>query len=186
MMLRLLALGVLIGIAVGLTEWLQDLQEELERTPPERARAAPDFTFENIVLTVMGIDGKPRYRIRAPRMVHYPPGHSARIASPHLWFYAEDGPPIELRAQRARVDATGEPVWLLGGVDIRRPAYARRASLEVQTRDVKVLPEANRALTEAPVAATRGEQRMAGVGMALDLAVGTLDLLSRVRGTYVP
>jgi lipopolysaccharide export system protein LptC len=185
-MLRLLVLGVLIGIAVGLTEWLQDLQEELERTPPERAQAAPDFTFERIVLTVMGMDGKPRYRIRAPRMVHYPPGHGARIVAPRLWFYAEGGPPIELRSQRAKVSASGQPIWLFGPVDISRPAYAQRARLAVRTRDVKILPDAERARSEAPVLASQGEQRMAGVGMVLDLAAGTLDLLSRVRGIYVP
>jgi lipopolysaccharide export system protein LptC len=186
MTLRLLALVALIGAAVAITDWLQDLQQDLQRAPAETSASAPDFIFRYVDLTVMGVEGAPRYRIEAPRMVHYAPGDSAQITSPRFWFYRDDGPAIELRSERAKVAAAGERVWLLGAVNILRPPHAGLAPLTVRTRDVTVFPDTERARTKAPVVASGGAQRLAGVGMVLDLAAGTLNLLSQVRGTYVP
>ncbi|MGH8504059.1 MAG: LPS export ABC transporter periplasmic protein LptC [Gammaproteobacteria bacterium] len=186
MMLRLLLLVGLIGITVGVSDWLRGLQEELQRAPATEAPHAPDFAFTDVLLTMMSMDGAPKYRIEAPRMVHFPRGDSARLISPHVWFFRDDGPPVELRSERARVTAMGERIWLPGEVDIERPPHDHRARLTVRTRDVTVFPDPRIARTQAPVKAMSGAQRLEGVGMRLDLAAGTLDLQSRVRGRYVP
>jgi LPS export ABC transporter protein LptC len=187
MMLRLSLLVALIGATVALTDWLKDLQEALQRAPDVSSKNTPDYTFQEIMLTVMGIDGAPRYRVEAPRMAHFGVGDSAKLRSPHVWFYRDDGPPVELCSNRAVIEASGKRVWLLGRVDIIRPPYADRARLTVKTRDVTVFPALKIARTKAPVqAASGGDQWLKGVGMVLDLAAGTLDLKSQVRGTYVP
>ncbi len=185
-MFRLLVMVALIGITVALTNWLQDLQQELRRAPDKSLPKAPDYRFRQVVLTMMGMDGAPRYRIRAPRMTHFASTDGARLVSPKVWFYLDEGPPVELRAQRAHVAAGGKRIWLEGKVDITRAAHAGDAPLAVQTRDVTVLPEARKARTRAPVRAVNGDQRLSGVGMMLDLLGGTLHLESRVRSIYVP
>lgn len=186
MMLRLLVLVALIGITVGVSDWLRGLQEELQRAPAAEPPRAPDFAFTDVLLTMMGADGAPKYRIEAPRMVHFPLHDSSELVSPDVWFYRDDGPPVELRSERARVTAMGERIWLPGDVDIERPPHGERARLTVKTRDVTVFPDPRIARTQAPVKAASGEQRLEGVGMRLDLAAGTLDLRSQVRGRYVP
>ncbi|MBA2410941.1 MAG: LPS export ABC transporter periplasmic protein LptC [Gammaproteobacteria bacterium] len=186
MMLRLLLLLALIGITVGVSDWLRDLQEDLRRVPAAAAPRVPDFAFTDVLLTMMGVDGAPKYRIEAPRMVHFPLDDRSVLTSPDVWFFRDDGPPVELRAERARVTAMGERIWLPGAVDIERPPYGRRARLDVITRDVTVFPDPELARTGAPVRAISGAQRLEGVGMRLDLAAGTLHLRSRVRGRYVP
>lgn len=185
-MLRLLMLVALIGVAVALTDWLSDLHEELQRAPGAMTPGAPDYDFRQVLLTVMGEGGAPRYRIRAPRMTHFPLDESSLLTSPTAWFFSDDGPPVELRARKARVFAAGERIWLPGEVDIVRPPTRTRARMTVKTRDVTVFPGPEEARTQAKVRAQSGEQRMEGVGMMLDLAAGTLNLRSRVRGTYVP
>jgi lipopolysaccharide export system protein LptC len=184
--LRLLVLIALIGAAVALTGWLKDLQEELQRVPPPPPPGTPDYAFHRILLTAMGVDGEPLYRIRAPRMTHFPASESSLIISPRVWFFRDEGPPVQLRAQRAKVFAAGERIWLPGEVDIVRPPYRKQARMTVETRDVTVFPKSRKARTQARVQAASGPQRLEGVGMLLDLAAGTLDLQSRVRGTYVP
>jgi lipopolysaccharide export system protein LptC len=186
MILRLLALVALIGVTVGLTDWLQDLQENLRRAPGPDASHAPDHTAEDIVLTMMGVDGVPSYRIKAPRMAHFVADDTAKLLAPRVWFYPDEGPPVRLRSQRARLSASGERIWLPGEVDIVRPPYADRGRIKVLTRNVTVFPNSRRARTTAPVLAASQAQRLQGVGMVLDLASGTLDFKSRVRGTYVP
>lgn len=176
----------LIGITVGLTDWLRDLQQELQRAPNTRDSNTPDYTFETVVLTAMGIDGARSYRIRAPHITHFAANNDAELISPRIWFFQDKGPPLELRAGRARVTAASKRIWLPGEVDIQRPPYANRARLTVKTRDVTVFTDPRVARTNAPVTAASGEQRLKGVGMMLDLAAGTLDLTSRVRSTYVP
>jgi lipopolysaccharide export system protein LptC len=186
MMLRVLLLVVLIGTAVGVTEWLRDLQQDLRRAQETQVTNAPDYTFTTVVLSTMGIDGTPRYRIKAPRMIHFPADDSSRLISPRVWFFRDDGPPVELRARRARVSAGGKRVWLPGEVYIVRPPHAKRARLTLKTRDVTVFPDVEEARTDAPVRGVNGGRRVAGVGMVLYLAAGTLNLKSRVRSTYVP
>jgi lipopolysaccharide export system protein LptC len=119
-------------------------------------------------------------------MMHFPADESSWLISPHVWLFRDDGPPVELRAQRARITARGERVWLPGEVDIVRPPHANRAQLLVRTRNVTVFPDAKEARTDASVRAINGKRRLAGVGMMLDLATGTLDLKSRVQSTYAP
>ncbi len=185
-MLRLLMMVALIGAAVGLTEWLRDLQENLRRAQEAQTSSMPDYAFSAVVLTTMDIDGVPRYRIEAPRMMHFPADDSSWLISPHIWLFRDDGPPVELRARRARVTARGERVWIPGEVEIVRPPHANRARLMVWTRHLTVFPDAKEARTNAPVRAINGKRQLAGVGMMLDLATGTLELKSRVRSTYVP
>lgn len=186
MTLRLLVLVALIGVAIGLTDWLQDLREELQRAPGASPLGAPDYAFHQVLLTVTGLDGMPRYRMRAPRMAHFPVTDSSLLIAPTAWFFRDEGPPVEMRARRARIFAAGERIWLPGRVDIMRPPHADRPRMTVDTRDVTVFPKPKEAHTGAKVVAVSGEERLQGVGMMLDLAAGTLDLRSRVRGTYAP
>jgi lipopolysaccharide export system protein LptC len=186
MTVRLLMLVTLIGIAFALTDWLQDLQEELQRAPTGSPPGVPDFAFHEVLFTVMGLDGTPRYRIRAPRMAHFPLNQSSLLLAPTIWFFRSDGPPVKMHARRARVFADGERVWLPGEVHITRPPHAERPHMTIDTRDVTVFPKPKKARSETRVVAASGEQRLQGVGMMLDLSAGTLNLKSRVRGTYVP
>src|SRR5918999_1031442 len=108
MTLRLLVLAALIGITVALTDWLRNLQEELQRAPAASVPHAPDYSFHEVLLTEMDVEGAPRYRIQAPRMAHFAADDSAELLSPHVWFYRVHAPPMELRSQRARVEASGQ------------------------------------------------------------------------------
>lgn len=186
MTLRLLMLVALIGIAIALTDWLQDLREELQRAPAASRPGAPDYAFHQVLLTVMGLDGMPRYRIRTPRMAHFPVTESSLLLAPTMWFFRNEGPPVEMCARRAKVFANGERVWLPGEVHIMQRPHAERPRMKIDTREMTVFPKSKKARTEARVVAASGQQRLQGVGMMLDLSAGTLNLESRVRGTYVP
>jgi len=185
-MLRLFVVFALIGVTVGLTGWLHDLHQELQRAPAMRYSNAPDYTFNDVVLTVMGVDGARSYRIEAPRITHFAVSGNAALVVPRIWFFQGKGPPLELHARRAWVTAAGKRILLPGKVDIVRPSYANHARLTVKTRNVTVFTNTEIASTNAPVAAVNGYQRLKSMGMRLNLAAGTLNLPSRVRSTYVP
>src|ERR671914_571968 len=105
MMLRLLVMFTLIGVTVGLTGWLRDLQQELQRAPNTHYSNTPDYIFKTVMLTAIGIDGARKYLIKAPRITHFASSGDANLVAPQIWFFQDNGPPLELRARRARVIA---------------------------------------------------------------------------------
>jgi LPS export ABC transporter protein LptC len=91
-----------------------------------------------------------------------------------------------MQAREARVSADGEQVTLLGNVVVERAPLAQRPLLHAETESLKVLPDAEKASTDATVRITEGPSWVQGTGMEVDQKAQTFVLRSQVTGTFTP
>lgn len=187
MILRLLGLVGLSAIILALGYWLNTLQQSLATPVPTQDQTLPDETYETVTLLHMDAQGRPRYRLKAPSLTRYAKAERAELARPKLTWYPETPePPLELHAQTAVLYAAHEQIDLKGAVMIRRAVDANHPALEIATFDVSLWPKREFLRTAAPVVATVGVQHLEGIGLQADLGVRQLELMSAVRGRYVP
>jgi lipopolysaccharide export system protein LptC len=87
----------------------------------------------------------------------------------------------------ARVERGAERITLEGAVRLRQfPQDARQPGVALDTRDLLVLPEQSYAETAQAVVITQGAHTLKSVGLKADFKNDQFELLSQVRGSYVP
>jgi lipopolysaccharide export system protein LptC len=175
----LLIAALLAGAA--LTGWLLEEQNFFaEREAP--SPRGPDFFVDGMDLKVLGEDGTVHYRVQASHLDHYPYDDHSELTNPVLEVSSNQQPVWEVRSERGRVSDKGDAVWLLGRVEIDRPALDDQRALRVVTSDLLVKPQTDTAETTANAVIESGIYRIEGVGMVANLREHRLKLRSHVRG----
>ena len=183
MNLHYAALTVLLVLAACSAWILHDLEPELLRgeDPPVQV---PDFFVENFVTTIRDVEGRPRQRIDAVRMAHFPETGTRELTWPRLTMYRDDATPWHVRSERGWVSASGDVMLLQGEVLIWRNDREGNPRIEIKTRDLRVLPETDFGETDQPVVVTTRHSRSRGVGMRAWLDKGRLELRSQVHTVF--
>jgi len=156
--------------------------------PPELRgeEARSDYYVTGARLTQTDPQGRLEYAITAARMLHRPDLDSWLLEAPAMTFFTEAGEPWYGRAERGRVWADGDEAELLGEVRLWREGSAMNRPVTIDTRDVHVRPPQKYAETAAPVAVRQQQNRLDAVGARIYLDEDRYQLLSEVRGHYVP
>ena len=175
----LFALLLLIVIGTG---WFLDKQGS-SRLPASASTTGPDSFVEDINLAVMDDLGQLKYRLRAKHMAHFPNEEQLRLSSPDIDIVHKDGAIWHIIAERGEAATAGDRIWLLGAVDIRRPGTATDGAIHVTTSDLLVKPEDELAETDNAATITGNRYVINALGLKAYFRTGTLELLSRVRGT---
>lgn len=175
----------LLLAAVGSGLLLRDLNNG-QRTPTTGTHHEPDYYMDNFTRTQMDQFGKPKNRLSAKRLVHYPDDDSSELVDPHLQIYNSDGPPWNISADSAWVGQNNEVVLLHGDTFIWRDDAQGKLAVQVVTSNVRVLLDSRYADTDDYVAISDmpSVSLMTGVGMRADLRQDRLELMSHVRGWY--
>jgi len=150
----------------------------------EEARS--DYYVAGARLTQTDLQGRLEYTITAARMLHRPDLDSWLLEAPAMTLFTEAGEPWYGRAERGRVWAGGDEAELLGDVRLWREGSALNRPVTIDTRDVHVQPPRKYAETAAPVAVRQQLSRLDGIGARIYLDQDRYELLSEVRGHYVP
>jgi lipopolysaccharide export system protein LptC len=180
------ALPVLLTLAAALTLWLRDAAERPSESAASARLHLPDYSMEGFELTVMDLNGNPDYRLQATGMRHYQDDGSTEMDAPQLVTFRYGEPPWRATAERGWASARAELVRLMGQVTVHRPAGPSGGEVHIETSELTVRPSEDYAETEQQVAGTMGDHQVQAVGMRLFLAEGRVQLLSGVRGRYVP
>jgi lipopolysaccharide export system protein LptC len=175
----LFALLLLIVIGTG---WFLDKQGD-SQLPASVSATGPDSFVEDIDLAVMNETGQLQYRVRAAHMSHFPNEDLLRLMRPDINIVHQNGAVWHIRSERGETTTAGDRLWLLGEVDIRRPASATKSAIHVITSDLLVRPEEELAETEKAATITGDRYVIRAVGLKADFRSSVLELLSRVRGT---
>lgn len=173
--------AVLLLIVAG-SGWFLEKQGG-SRQPASVSRSGPDSFVEDVDLTVMDELGYPQYRVKAKHMSHFPNEDIIRLSQPDIHITRTNGAVWQIVAERGETTTAGDQLWLLGAVDIRRPASAQNSAIHVVTSDLLVKPEDQLAETDKAAAITGDRYRINAIGMKAYFKTGSLELLSRVRGT---
>jgi LPS export ABC transporter protein LptC len=130
---------------------------------------SPDFETEKLVITQFDAQGRAKYKLFANKLVHFGETDDVELSAPRLVSLRPDRPQVEVRAERGRVENTGEKVHLHGDVVLTRTATAGMPALRLDTPYLLALPDEDKYSTDQPVLVQRGVQSIsAQQGMAID------------------
>ncbi len=181
-MRSILAVSALV-IGVAASGWLlRELGIELLESKPG-SRHMPDFFMENFTSTSMDDEGRPRRRVSAAYMAHFPDSNSNEFQSPHVVIYRSSGEPWQVRSERGWTSGAGEVMLLLGEVTIWRNGESGEPKIQIHTRDLRVLPESDYGETEEPVTIRTPTSVTRGTGMRAWLDQSRVELLADVHTT---
>ncbi len=130
---------------------------------------SPDFETERLVMTQFDSQGRAKYKLFADKLVHYGETDDVELSAPRLVSLRPDRPQVEVRAERGRVENTGEKVHLHGDVVLTRTATGATPAMRVDTPYLLALPDDDKYSTDQPVLVQRGAQSISAQrGMAVD------------------
>ena len=144
------------------------------------SRGGPDAFVSGMLLNIMDESGRLRYRVTADTMVHYPGTDQLKLQRPLIDLEQHSGNTWHFRAEAGETTDSGDLIWLLGKVDIRRSGDS--GPLQVRTRDLLVRPEQSFASTDSAATIIVPGHRVDTIGLEADLEKNTLELRNRVRG----
>ena len=175
----LVPLAMLVLLA-ALTFWLSRVIEGDKPRGPQRHD--PDYWVENFVVRRFDLDGKLQHTLVAKKLLHYPDDDTTIVTAPQLTYH--QGAPADISARMAYVGADGKEIDLVDDVRvIRQGATGDVPPSVLETRALKVFPDAEKGRTNAPVVITQGRSILRGSGLEFDNKTGVTVLRGRVTGT---
>lgn len=178
-------IGLLAVLGLALLSWWFQRQESSQEAGPLRDAHVVDYSMRDFEVTAMDDAGRPRHRMQAVSMLHYADDDSAELEQPQLLLYRSDNERWSLRAEKAQLYHGGSLVLLKGSVQARRLDAADRVTLELDTRDLWVYTDQQRAESGEQVEIRESHGTTRAQGMKIDLKAGRIELLAAVRGEYV-
>ena len=183
---------LLMGVLAFLTYGLLRNAPQPEAPMPELApRHVPDYTMGRVVLQQFQADGRPRARLQALEVRHYPDTQTLRFEQPVLLWHTPHGDKTSAKAVQGESNADGSEVTLWGDVRIERTAAPQGKTpagpgLVVQTQTLFLDARRERMRTDQPVQLQRGNDRMEGQRLQYDHVTQQLDLSGKVRMSITP
>ena len=175
----LLLLLVLVVIGSGWSLYRQDSGQQQTTV----SVTGHDSFVSGMDLQVMDITGRQQYHVTADAMFHFPHLERLDLERPVIDLNQKDGTAWHITSERGQTTASGDRIWLLGQVDINRPATGTTSSLRVRTSDLLVKPDEELAETDKAARITGARYRIDAIGMKADFRNNQLQLHSRVRST---
>ncbi|CAK0751404.1 Lipopolysaccharide export system protein LptC [Gammaproteobacteria bacterium] len=174
--------GLFLIIVAAFSTWVTQTSAPQVDTPESPPRHDPDYFAINFIATIMDTTGKPHYRLQSNYIEHFMDDNSTELHKPNFILFQKGMPSWLLSAERGRVSAKGETVWLLDQVRLRRPDELE--PLELNTSEMKLHPKQQYGETDHAIEIRRWRQVVNAVGMRADLKEKRLEFLSQVRGSY--
>ena len=181
--LRLGFLFVIIALFASLLFLLnQDGHAPLPLLAPESASVrAPDYVLEDFS-AIRTDENDAGYRmLLGKKMVHYPDDDSAELEQPRLITIEPGKPPVQLKADHARMSGEGEDIYLSGNVVIVRNAGKGRGETILTTSLLHLIPDQDIARTDKPVEIIETNATIRAIGMEMNNRTGATQLLSQVK-----
>jgi lipopolysaccharide export system protein LptC len=176
---------LLLLMLAGLTFWINKTVQPQTPKIDGSSRHDPDYIMSNFVTTQTDINGKLRYKLAAAEMRHFPDNDSTDLIRPRFTQFAIDKPYTQLEGLRGHVSANGEQVELFDNVKVKRPAYADKGEMTVDTDYLQIFPDQELVRTESPVIIRQAPKTIIyATGMIYDKKQQTVTLLHKVRAHY--
>lgn len=171
---------VMLLLLAALTLWLNRvIQGDNPRGPQ---RHDPDYSVERFEVRRFDIEGKLQHTLTAAKLLHYPDDDTTVVTTPHITYHQQ--PPTEVSARMGYIGQDGKEVDLVDEVRIiRHGATGDSPPTLLETRTLKVFPDAERGTTNDAVVISQGKSVMRGTGLDIDNRSGITVLRGRVTGT---
>jgi lipopolysaccharide export system protein LptC len=183
-----LSMTLVIGVffAFG-TFWLVQLMNRGEEDMlADKRLNEPDYIIEQFSIVRMAKDGKPSYIVSGDKLVHRPIDDASEIDKPVVRNLSSTHPPMDMKADHARVDENNSRVQLKGNVQIDRAAQDKGQAMQMTTQALTVYPDEDRMETNQAVQIVQGGATATGAGMKANNATRQVVLQGRGRIVYPP
>lgn len=158
-------------------------QEEAAVFTPQEHR--PDAWARDLDVTEMDDLGKPRYNLKADKMVHFDDDESTVLTEPRLTVFNHDRPPWHVDSTVGWVSADRTLVLLTGEVIINREGKGRLRPLRAVTSELRVKPQENYAETDRHVRIDSRDDWLESDGAEIWFEEPVrMKFLSRVKASY--
>lgn len=183
-----LSIGMLLALfgAVGSFWLLQLMNRAGDQMEGGIKVDEPDYIVSGFSFVRMTKDGRPSYIISGDKLTHRPSDDSSLIDNPAVRSLSGDKPPMDIRAERARVDQENTRVTLQENVRINRAAAGTSGEMELTTQALTIFPEEDRMETDKPVHLRMGNATVTGTGMKANNATRQVALQGRGTLVYPP
>lgn len=185
--LRFMLLLVLFVMAALGSIWMvQVMNRDTDELLPKPTRVEPDYYVEKFNYVQMSPTGQPRYNISGDLLTHNPVDDSFDIQKPVVHSLDQEKPPMNLRADRGRVEDDNSKVHLYGNVNADRPKTVMAEKFHLKSEYLLLLPDDDVMQTDLPVDLTLGQSTLQGTGMSFNNSTRVLKMFSNVHGVFPP
>ena len=140
-----------------------------------------------VTLTQFDAMGRATNKLFAEKMLHYAVDDRAELQRPHYVSLRTDQPQLEVRANKAVIEGSGETVLLTGSVSVTRaPSEDGDPPMRLATEKLLAVPDREQYTTDVAVEMDRGDSVIRSVGMDYDNIKRVVKFHSRVHGTIAP
>lgn len=181
-----LATSVLLILAVLLSSWSILISQSSDATEVADNPKEPDSYMENIQAVILNKEGKPSLKLEAPKMVHYPENDSTEMITPHVTIYRHSPKPWYIDSDFAKSKGGIKEIQFWQNVNIHHPADTENPTTSMTTTSLTIFPKKEVASTDQAITFIQPDTEIHAIGMLANLNNGTIKLLSKARGEYVP
>ena len=176
---------MLAAMVLGSSWFLDKVRMALQEGPAPNS-SSPLLTAYNTSAYSVNEQGNKTYTLTTPLLETWSGKPGTRAQTPVLEIFRDNALDWTIQSQSAWMAENQELLRLEEGVTIERKASKTTKPLSMTTRNLEFLPDQNVARTaEAAIVDTPGGHLQA-VGITAYLGEERVELLSQVRGTYVP
>ena len=100
-------------------------------------RQIPDYYIEHFRVIEMGVSGRPKYVLRAERMIHYPHQKHTQLQDPKLTEYGS-GPVTQSHADRGWISRDGKHLLMMGHVIVNRGRGTNFTGANIATQRINI------------------------------------------------
>jgi LPS export ABC transporter protein LptC len=133
-----------------------------------------------------GIDGQPRYRLQAARVVQLPQTREVRLESLQMQVRDSRDGQWRLTARGGLMPEDAGRVELAGDVRVSGVLRKGEAPMEIRSQTLAYDADAERVTTRDDVTIELSGRQLAAHGLMADLKARNVQLESRVHGRFVP
>jgi lipopolysaccharide export system protein LptC len=177
-------LGVLAILALLSYGLLLEVRSSLQ-PPKPLDEQTPVLTMDNALATRMNEQGQREYTLSAVHALQRPEPRGSWLEQPVFTLFQDESIAWLLHAERAWVSSDYELIRLEGDVSLNRPATTGKPVL-ITTPKAWIRPAENYVETAEIVHMETPDGVLTSVGAKAYLREQQVELLSEVRGNYVP
>ena len=187
MQLRLIWLCCLIIAGAAATLWFLNQRTSHIEITTQKYINTPSVSFNDIEMIINSTDGKPQYKLYAPKYWLYDDEKRSEFESPDIEIFRKNGSKVYANSLKGNTHDNNNIITLIGDVKIKQPKSEHDPySLEVFTDKLTIFPKEQRATTDSFVTAKGGNQMVSATGMTLDIETRIVHMHSDVKGYYEP
>ena len=125
----------------------------------------PDYYLEDFTTLSMDNDGKPKNKLYAVYMAHYPHNDTSELLKPKMEIFRDDKLPLFITSEKGWATNNNEVILLHGEVQMWEDNELGVRTLQVDTSEAKVLIEEDYAETDQYARIKSNRTTITGTGM---------------------